>query len=110
MVIAQRNLTLSLNGKNIDVPVRIFAPIRADNAYTCLCESGWPTRVKSMTVSGIDSVQAIEIALQFIGISLYTSPYHAAGQLSCDGMKGGYGFPVPSNARDMLVGEDAMYF
>jgi hypothetical protein len=110
MIIAQRNLTIKSSGKNIEVPVRIFAPVHSDNTYTCTYEIGWPTGVKTMTVSGTDSVQAIEIALQFIGISLYTSPYHTAGQLSCDGMKGGYGFPVPSNARDMLVGEDAMFF
>ena len=65
---AQRNLTIKSSGKNIEVPVRIFAPVHSDNTYTCTYEIGWPTGVKTMTVSGTDSVQAIEIALQFIGI------------------------------------------
>ena len=77
---------------------------------SCIFEIGWPGRLKQMTAYGVDSVQAIELTLQLIGISLYTSSYHQAGQLFCDGMTGGYGFPVPTNARDMLIGEDAMFF
>ncbi len=45
-----------------------------------------------------------------IGADLYTSSYHRNGELQSlgDGWTG-YGFPVPYNLRDALIGEDARF-
>ncbi len=59
---------------------------------------------------GVDSVQALELALQMIGITLYTSSYHRLGQIFFEMEGSGYGFPVPTNARDMLIGDDLAQF
>jgi hypothetical protein len=51
-------------------------------------------------------MQAVLLALQMIGTVLYTSDYHKSGKLFWEKPGDGYGFPVPSNLQDMLIGED----
>ncbi|MEW6123613.1 MAG: hypothetical protein AB1698_13445 [Pseudomonadota bacterium] len=55
-------------------------------------------------------MQSLIGALQMIGADLYTSSDHRNGQLQSlgDGWTG-YGFPVPYNLRDALIGEDARF-
>jgi hypothetical protein len=60
-----------------------------------------------MIAPGGDAVQSLEIALKLIGAHLYASQYHQDGSLSFEQPGNGYGFPVPANMRDLLVGEDA---
>jgi hypothetical protein len=60
-----------------------------------------------MTSRGGDAVQALEIALRLIGAQLYASKYHQDGSLVFETPGAGYGFPVPANLRDLLVGADA---
>ncbi len=62
-----------------------------------------------MEAWGIDSVQAILLAFQMIGADLYTSSYHKSGQLIFQEPGQGYGFPVPENLRDLLIGNDRKY-
>ena len=57
----------------------------------------------------LDSVQALLLALQAIGAELYRSEHHLSGRLLWEKEGGGYGFPVPRNIRDLLVGDDAIY-
>jgi hypothetical protein len=54
-------------------------------------------------------VQSLLIALQMIGAEIYASRYHEAGQLAWFERGRGYGFPVASNIRDLLIGDDAKY-
>ena len=64
-----------------------------------------------MEASGFDAIQSLLMAMQMIGADLYTSEYHKNGQISFWTPDwGGYGFPVPSNMRHALVGEDAKFF
>ena len=51
-----------------------------------------------MQAWGIDSVQAILLALQMIGADIYTSSYHKSGHLMFEEAGQGYGFPVPESA------------
>jgi len=44
-----------------------------------------------------------------IGSEIYTSDYHKSGHLSSHESWRGYGFPVPQNLRDLLIGDDAKY-
>jgi hypothetical protein len=41
---------------------------------------------------------------------LYASDYHENGQLMWTDEGLGYGFPVASTLRDLLVGDDARFF
>jgi hypothetical protein len=44
-----------------------------------------------------------------IGADLYTSEPHKAGRLRWNELGAGYGFPVPANLRDLLIGEDRQF-
>ena len=46
------------------------------------------------------------LALQRIGVVIYTSPHHEAGSLRWADSARGYGFPIARNLRDLLVGDD----
>jgi hypothetical protein len=55
-------------------------------------------------------VQALELALRTIGAQIYASDHHASGKLMWLEPGKGYGFPVTSNLRDLLVGDDKDLF
>jgi hypothetical protein len=45
-----------------------------------------------------------------VGSEIYASSEHQSGQLTWTESRTGYGFPVPQNIRNVLVGDDANYF
>ncbi len=104
-----RVLTISSHGRDIEVPIRIFWPVRDKAAWSCEWEIQWPDRKRSNAARGVDAIQALLNALQMIGSEIYCSEAHHAGQLSWDGRWIGYGFPVPNSMRDMLVGDDKAF-
>lgn len=110
MLIAQRTLILKNESENIDIIVNIFAPIKGDKDWSCRTEIHWPDGVYEFIGYGIDSIQALDIAMQGIGMRLYFSDYHKSGLLSWGDDYRGYGFPVPKNARDLLFGDDARFY
>jgi len=109
MLIATRVLTVRDGETETEVPVRLFAPVHEGRSWGCRYEIDWPHGQKAVTARGVDSVQALVIAFQMVGAELYTSRYHDAGTLIFDAPGNGYGFPLPANMRDMLVGDDAKY-
>lgn len=54
---------------------------------------------------GFDGVQALYLAMQQVGVLIYSSPYHRQGLISW-GDAGGYGFPMRMSARDVAIGLD----
>lgn len=44
-----------------------------------------------------------------IGGEIYASEYHKSGALFLDEPGRGYGFPVASSLRDVLIGDDAKF-
>jgi hypothetical protein len=110
MVIATRILKLHRPEGGLDVPVRLHAPEEANGVWRCRYEVGWPHGTWEHAAQGLDSIQAIILALQMIGSLIYTSDYHKSGALILDGPGQGYGFPVTANLRDMLIGDDAKFF
>jgi hypothetical protein len=105
-IVASRRLTMTVEGREIDVPVTIFAPSDRGDHWRCEFEIGWPGRTRRGKGYGIDSVQALLIAMQCIGIELYSSEAHEAGQLKWERSRGGYGFPLHSGIRDLYEGDD----
>jgi hypothetical protein len=110
MVIASRTLTLRDRGGTVEIPVRLFAPENEKpGVWRCRYEIGWPDGAHALAGYGVDSIQAIVIALGMIGAEIYASNYHKAGTLSWDKPGNGYGFPVAPSIRDLLQGDDARY-
>lgn len=112
-IIAERTLKILEGSASVDVPVRLFAPRRevtgAGEHWECDIEIGWPGGTLKHYAGGLDSMQAVELAMKLIGVELYTSEAHESGRLIWTEQSLGYGFPVTSNLRDKLVGDDAKY-
>jgi hypothetical protein len=90
--------------------VLIFAPRRGKKGdWSCRIVIDRPEGAKRQRAHGVDSAQALELAFKMIGAILYTSEHHKAGRLMFQEPGQGYGFPVTSNMRDLLVGYDAQY-
>lgn len=109
MIIAMRSLVLRKDGHNVEIPIRIHAPEKADVDWICRFEIEWPEGPVARWGAGIDAVQSLWIALQMIGAEIYTSHHHETGRLAWLAPDRGYGFPVSSNIRDLLVGDDKRF-
>jgi hypothetical protein len=110
MKVATRRLRLHSQSVDADVQIDIFAPERDGEAWTCRYEINWPAEKWSSHAGGLDSMQAVILALQKIGTDIYFSDYHKSGSLFWESPEKGYGFPLPPSAREMLVGDDARFF
>jgi hypothetical protein len=110
MVVVSRSLKLRQGESEIDIPIRVFSPRSDGGHWACEYEIDWPEGKRRGASYGYDSVQALLLALSIIGSELYTSDYHKAGKLESGNSWKGYGFPVPQNLRDLLIGDDAEYF
>lgn len=110
MIFAERILKLKGSGTDQDIPIVIFTPKEADGSWLCKFTIGWPDGEIAMDAGGVDGVQALEVALRMIGAIIYSSDHHASGDLVWLERGKGYGFPVTSGLRDMLVGDDRKFF
>ncbi len=110
MKIAHRTLTFTEHNKPIQIQISISAPLQAEGAWSCEWSIGWPHGLRASRAYGVDSVQALRLTLEMIGAELYSSPYHATGNLYFEKPGDGYGFPVPPNLRDLLMGQDKHSF
>ena len=106
MVIAERRLFISGPSGRIEVPVRLFQPEQEDGMWICRDEIDWPDQKKSYFAGGFDSAHALVLALQTVGVEIYTSTYHETGSLRWHESYQGYGFPVGANSRELLIGDD----
>lgn len=110
MIIATRTLYLANRAQQrYGFDVRIFQPVKEGKSWACRYEIDWPKGTRKSKGFGVDAVQAIILAMHKIGTELYTSSYHAEGNLIFDQPGNGYGFPVPKPLRDQLVGDDAKF-
>ena len=110
MLIAQRDLELeTTGGATVKIPVCFFAPEGSDTHWWCRYTIGWPDGTYASKAYGVDQFQAILLTMQKIGTDIYFSDYHKTGRLYFEKPGSGYGFPVPKNARDILVGDDKRF-
>lgn len=109
MIIGTRVLQLRGEARDIDIPIRIFAPEETGNKWICRFEINWPEGKVERWGSGVDAIDALFAALQMIGIGVYGSEHHQSGKLVWLAEGAGYGFPVTNNIRDLLVGLDKRY-
>lgn len=97
---------MEVDGREVDVPITIYAPVDKTDHWCCEFEIGWPDKRKRSRGNGTDAVQALLIALEMIGMNLYSSEAHAQGKLKWDEPHGGYGFPLNSAMRHRYEGRD----
>jgi hypothetical protein len=110
MLIANRKLKLRRGSGDAEMEVRLYLPEREENGmWLCRYEVDWPHGTWKHAAQGVDSIQSIMLAFQMIGSELYASEYHQLGALMFEARGRGYGFPVPSSLRDLLIGDDAKY-
>jgi hypothetical protein len=106
MIVLNRNLKIKTDAGEVDVPINIHQPVEEEVDWKCEYEIGWPTSSRRSSAFGIDSIQSLLLAIQKIGIELYTSDAHKAGKLAWLEQGDGYGFPLASNVRDLYEGDD----
>jgi hypothetical protein len=106
VLIAYRRLIIAGPSGDAEVPVRLFQPENDEGMWICRYEIDWPSQKRSHFAGGVDSFQALILALQMIGAEIYASAYHKAGWLKWAERYRGYGFPVGANLRDLLIGDD----
>lgn len=109
MIAMTRLLKLRGRSGETDVPINIFWPVQEKASWFCRWEINWPNRKRSNSAGGFDAVQAMLNALQMIGSEIYTSDEHKTGKLNWVAERTGYGFPVPNNIRDLLIGDDKKF-
>lgn len=107
MTMMRRTLTYQRDDGDIVVPVTVHSPRQGDRDWSCVYEIGWPDGPRRGCGYGVDATQAMLLAFKAIGTDLYTSDYHRSGRLRWLEPGDGYGYPVPKNIRDLLVGGDA---
>jgi hypothetical protein len=110
MKIANRKLTLRRANGDIVVPVDLFLPEQHGGGWQCRYEIGWPYGTYRSFGAGHDSMQALISALQKIAVDIHFSDEHKSGRLNWGDDWKGYGFPIPQDARDLLLGDDARHF
>jgi len=106
VVVAERRIIVTSPSGDTEVPVRLFQPENDEGMWICRYEIEWPGQKRSHFAGGVDSFQALILALQMIGAELYASAHHKAGSLKWFERYRGYGFPVGCNLRDFLIGDD----
>ena len=94
-MIARRVLKLRQQGLELEVPVSLFAPERSGTDWQCRFEIGWPEGIYQGWAAGLDAMQAVCLALQTIGATLYASEYHQSWIADVGPAGNGYGFPLP---------------
>jgi hypothetical protein len=96
--IAQR--VLNLDGSPT-VRVAIDAPKEgAQKEWVCgFAIHGLQSDIRS-SVGGYDAIQAVQLAMQTVGVILYVSPEYEAGRLLWEDDRD-LGFPLPATARDL---------
>ena len=105
-VIVRRVLTLSPN-KEVTVLVGLPQEFPEGTSFYCPYQITGLAKEKLFYAGGVDAIQAFCLALEMIGVILYTSAEYKVGHLSWEaGRKGELGFPVPNNVRDLLPYDD----
>lgn len=95
MVIGTRTLTVDVEGGQLPVAIRIFAPEFDGPLWNCRYEIDWPEGLWKSHVQGNDALHALHLAMQKIGTDLYLSRYHHERRMWWIKPWVGYGFPMP---------------
>jgi hypothetical protein len=110
MIIGSRTLHVQTPDGSKPVEVRVYLPRQTDAGWECAFAIGWPEKTLESAAIGDDGLHALNLAQQKIAVALYMSKHHASGALSWQPQWVGYGFPMPKNGRDLLIGHDQEFY
>ena len=110
MIIGTRILTVLTADGERPVAVRLSTPVAVETKWDCSYEIDWPEGVWRSHAQGNDALHALELAMQKIGMDLYMSRYHHEQKMWWIRPWVGYGFPMPKDARDLMIGDDARFY
>lgn len=110
MIVGTRTLTVKTSGGERPVEVRLYSPEQVGTKWDCRYEIDWPEGVAKSHAQGNDALHALHLAMQKIGTDLYMSRYHHERTMWWMKPWVGYGFPMPKDARDLLIGDDAKFY
>jgi hypothetical protein len=110
MLIGSRTLTVETKDGPRSFAVRLFKPELSGTLYRCRYEIDWPEGRVESWAAGNDELHAIQLAMQKVAQDLYMSRPHHEGTMSWLKPWVGYGFPMPKNGRDLLVGHDKEFY
>lgn len=99
-VIANRLLTCLIDGHQQEVQVNLGEPFEDNGAFTCPFEIVIGTQSTILGITGIDGVQALQLALFMVGSSLRSMSYASNWRWANEA---GSGFP--STLKEPLFGE-----
>jgi hypothetical protein len=83
-------------GEASEVVIRLSLPVRCDADFRCDYEIAWPDRKRVFNAFGIDSVQALILALRMVHAELLNSPEGREGQIRWLGSDD-LGLPLPDS-------------
>ena len=110
MIIGTRTLTVETPDGDMPVVIRMFLPEPIETTWDCRYEIDWPEGTIKSHTQGNDALHAIELAMQKLGTEVYMSRYHHEGKMWWIKPWVGYGFPMPKEARDLMIGHDALFY
>ena len=109
MIIAARYLSLETDAGPVRLAIRLRQPQVWKGLSRCDYEYDWPGEPSKSYAVGNDEIHAIFMAMQKIAQDLYMSRAHGERRLSWNKPWVGYGFPMPANGRDLLIGDDKRF-
>ena len=109
-IVASRDLQVAGSNQRVRIsigkPERFPAesePFPVETDYYCPYQIIGFGKEKIGHAGGIDSIQALMLALERVGIELYTSAEAKSGLLSWDGaLHGNFGLPVSASVADLV--------
>lgn len=116
MLIASRILTVKTKtGEERSVELRVFAPVAHGTDWDCHYElawpeDGWPAQVTKGYARGSDSLQALQLGMQKLGVELHFASYHRERTMRWQDGWVGYGIALPKEGRDLMIGDDARFY
>lgn len=110
MIVGSRTLTVETSDGQVPVEIRVYLPSAIDSGWDCRYEIDWPEGTLKSHAVGDDALQALNLVQQKIGVTLLMSRYHEERRMRWTETGEGYGFPVPKNARDLLIGQDQEFY
>lgn len=115
MIVASRTLTVVTKaGGEAAVSIRLFLPEGAGDRWECryeidFPEDGWPARTVKSHAVGSDSMHALQLAMQKLGVELHMTSYHRDHAMRWEHWDG-YGIALPKDGRDLMRGDDAKFY
>ena len=86
--------------ENVEVPCRIFGPIKDGKDFRCRFEILWTDGVQSREAWGVDEVQALLLAMQMAHCDLLVRREREGKEITWLGQRR-LGLPIPEGFHDL---------